>query len=369
MSTAANLYALSLDQCADLITHIGPERTVVVQGDMGSGKTSGLRKLLSERHPKHIYVEFDCTNKDIQDLSVPKFMERVGDMISDYVEFVPNAELGAHLGKPVIINFDEFLKAPEPVKKGVRRVMLERMVNGITLPEGSIVYGTSNLGSEGVGDSLQAHQRNAIIVVRMRKATNMEFVEWGINNDIHTSVLAYAKDNPQLFQSFEDVKNPDENPDIYHPMDKARLAFVTGRSMETASRILHKRGQLDDQTVMASLIGAIGPNAAQNLMAVEALSAELPSRQSILDNPLSAKVPTNVAAVCMVVFRALATMDREFVDPWMQYFERLSSEAQSIFVNGVRAKTYTPAKKTVVMTNARFTKWCGDNGFLFTADK
>jgi ABC-type ATPase involved in cell division len=142
MSTASNLYALSLDQCADLITHIGPERTVVVQGDMGSGKTSGLRKLLSERHPKHIYVECDCTNKDVQDLSVPKFMQRVGDMISDYVEFVPNSELGAHLGKPVIINFDEFLKAPEPVKKGVRRIMLERMVNGIKLPEGSIVYGT-----------------------------------------------------------------------------------------------------------------------------------------------------------------------------------------------------------------------------------
>jgi hypothetical protein len=369
MTSASNLYALSLDQCADLITAIGPERTVVVQGDMGSGKTSGLRKELSARHPNHLYVECDCTNKDIQDFSVPKFMQRVGDMISDYVEFVPNAELGAHLGKPVIINFDEFLKAPEPVKKGVRRIMLERMVNGIKLPEGSIVYGTSNLGSEGVGDTLQAHQRNAIIVVRMRKSTNMEWIEWGINNGIHTSVLAFAKDNPQIFQSFEEVKNPDDNPDIYHPMDKARLAFITGRSLETASRILHKRGVLDDQTIMASLIGSIGPNAAQNLMAVEALSEQLPSRQSIVDAPNDAKLPSNVAALCMVVFRALATMDREFVDPWMRYFDRLPSEAQSMFVNGVRAKTYAAERKAIVMTNARFTKWCGDNGFLFTADK
>ena len=369
MTTASQLYALSLAQCADLITAIGPDRTVVVQGDMGSAKTSGLRKLLSESHPNHTYVEFDCTNKDIQDLSVPKFMQRVGDMISDYVEFVPNAELGAHLGKPIIINFDEFLKSSEPVKKGVRRVMLERMVNGIKLPEGSIVYGTSNLGSEGVGDSLQAHQRNAIIVVRMRKATNMEWVEWGINNGIHTSVLAFAKDNPQIFQSFEEVKNPDDNPDIFHPMDKGRLAFVTGRSLETASRILHKRNVLDDQTIMASLIGSIGPNAAQNLMAVEALSDQLPSRKSIIDDPDDAKVPSNAAALCMVVFRALATMDREFVDPWMRYFNRMPAEAQSMFANGVRAKSYTATKKTIVMTNSRFTKWCGDNGFLFTADQ
>jgi len=369
MTTASHLYALSLEQCADLITAVGPERTVVVQGDMGSGKTSGLRSELSARHPNHVYVEFDCTNKDIQDLSVPKFMQRVGDMISDYVEFVPNSELGAHLGKPVIINFDEFLKAPEPVKKGVRRVMLERMVNGIKLPEGSIVYGTSNLGSEGVGDSLQAHQRNAIIVVRMRKSTNIEWIEWGINNGIHTSVLAFAKDNPQIFQSFEEVRNPDDNPDIYHPMDKSRLAFITGRSLETASRILHKRGVLDDQTVMASLIGSIGANAAQNLMAVEALSEQMPSRKSILDDPDSAKVPSNVAALCMVVFRSLATMDREFVDPWMRYFARIPSEAQSMFVNGVRAKTYAAERKSIIMTNARFTKWCGDNGFLFTADQ
>ena len=181
------MYALSIDQAVDLATAIGPQRTVIFQGDMGTGKTTGIKKGLIACHPDHIYVEFDCTNKDIQDLSVPKFMTAVEGMISDYCAFVPNEELGAHLGKKVIINFDEFMKAPEPVKKGVRRIMLERKVNGITLPEGSIIYGTSNKGAEGIGDLLAAHQRNAIIVVQMRKATNMEWIEWGINNNVDHS--------------------------------------------------------------------------------------------------------------------------------------------------------------------------------------
>ena len=62
----------------------------------------------------------------------------------------------------------------------------------------------------------------------------MEWIEWGINNDIDHTLLGWAKDNPQLFASFEDVKDPEENPYIYHPRDQ-RTAFVTPRSLEAAS--------------------------------------------------------------------------------------------------------------------------------------
>lgn len=365
MTQATNLYALSLEQAADLIATIGHKRTVIVQGDMGSAKTSGLRKKLIARHPNHIYVECDCTNKDVQDFSVPKFMQRVGDMISDYVEFVPNAELGAHLGKPVIINFDEFLKSVEPVKRGVRRIMLERMVNGIKLPEGSIVYGTSNLGSEGVGDSLAPHQRNAIIMVRMAKPDSTRWIEWGINNGIDPSVLGWARENPQLFQSFEDVPNPDDNPYIYHPRAQ-RAAFVTQRSLETASDLVKLRDVLDDHTITAGLIGAIGDRGAMDLMAFVQQIHDLPSLESIKRDPLNAKVPNGAAAVCMIVYRTLSIIERDWVDNWMIYLNRLPAEAAGMFANGVRAKGY--GKQGMLMTHAAFTAFARANGHLFAAD-
>ena len=365
MTQATNLYALSLEQAAELIATIGHKRTVIVQGDMGSAKTSGLRHLLKEKFPGHTYVEFDCTNKDIQDLSAPKFIERVGDHISDHVEFVPNAELGAHLGTPVIINFDEFLKSMEPVKRGVRRIMLERMVNGIKLPEGSIVYGTSNLGAEGVGDSLAPHQRNAIIMVRMAKPESTRWIEWGINNGIDPSVLGWARENPQLFQSFEDVPNPDDNPYIYHPRAQ-RAAFVTQRSLETASDLVKLRDVLDDHTITAGLIGAIGDRGAMDLMAFVRLADDLPSLESIKRDPLNAKVPQSAAAVCMIVYRTLSIIERDWVDNWMIYLKRLPAEAAGMFANGVRTKGYS--KQGMMMTHSAFTAYARENSHLFAAD-
>jgi len=369
MSNAADLYALSLEQVAKSILAVGEKSTVIAVGDMGSGKTSGLGSHLRAARPNNTYIHFDCTNKDIQDLSVPKFMEKLGSMVSDYVSFVPNEELGVHLGKPVTINFDEFLKAPKPVQKAVRRVMLERVVNGIALPEGSIVFGTSNLSGEGLGDSLEAHQRNAVIFVRMRKPNAEEFISFGINNGFNATTLGWARENPHAFQSFTDVKNPRDNEVIFHPADKARTAFVTGRSLEKASDVLHAReaGDIDDTTTMAMLIGCIGPVAAQDMMAFTKLSDKLPKRDEILKSPNTAPVPENVAALCMVVFRALSSMDREFIDPWMTYMERLSMDAQGLFVNGVRAERY--AHQHIVMTNKKFSAWCQANNVLFTADQ
>lgn len=359
------MYALDIDQVVDLITAIGAKRTVIAQGDMGTGKTTGIKAGLIARHPDHIYVEFDCTNKDIQDLSVPKFMAAVEGMISDYCAFVPNEELGAHLGKKVMINFDEFLKAPDPVKRGVRRIMLERKVNSITLPEGSIIYGTSNKGAEGLGDLLAAHQRNAVIVVTMRKTDPLGWIEWGINNGIDHTLLGWCKDNPQLFQSFEDVANPDDNPYIYHPRSQ-RAAFFTPRSAEAASDLLKVRHLMDDTALTAALIGTIGDRAAMDLMAFVRLASDLPTLESIKRDPLNAKVPASAAAVCMVVYRTLASIEADWIDNWMTYLNRLDPEAQGLFANGVRAPKY--AKQGLVMTNKSFTAWARAKSYLFAAD-
>ena len=50
-------------------------------------------------------------------------------------------------------------------------------------------------------------------------------------------------------------------------------------------------------------MGTIGDRGAMDLMAFVTLADQLPSLQSIKDNPKSAKVPDSAAAVCMVVYR------------------------------------------------------------------
>ena len=298
------------------------------------------------------------------DISIPN-LARLDDG-TGYVTYLTNEELGVHNNKPIILMIDEFGKANPAVKNALLRVILERKIGSYSLHPDSVVFATTNKGSEGVGDLLPPHARNRMTVVQTRKPNNMEWIEWGINNEIDHTLLGWCKDNPQLFYSFEDIKDPDENPYIYHPKQQ-RAAFVTPRSLEAASDILKVRDGLDDQTTTAMLMGTIGERGAMDLMAFVKLADQLPSLESIKQDPKNAKVPDSASAVCMVVYRTLASLDKDWVNPWMDYMVRLDKEAQGMFANGVRAPKYS--KQAMVMTNKKFTEWAMQNNYMFAADK
>lgn len=364
MSNAQTMYALNLDQIATAIRNGGNKRTILVQGHMGTGKSSLLNTLAAEL-PTHTACYFDCTTKDLGDISIPKLAMLDGDG-SDYVTYATNEELGAHHEGPIILMIDEYGKANPAVKNSMLRLMLERKIGSYALHPDSLVFATTNLGAEGVGDLLPPHARNRMTVVTSRKPNNIEWIEWGINNDIDHTLLGWAKDNPQLFASFEDIKDPEENPYIYHPRDQ-RAAFVTPRSMEAASDWLKQREAFDDQTLTSLLMGTIGARGAMDLMAFVKLADQLPSLESIKQDPHNAKVPDSAAAVCMVVYRALAALEKEWLDPWLDYMVRLDKEAQGMFANGVRTPKYS--KQSMVFTNRKFTDWAMANNYMFAADK
>ena len=76
---------------------------------------------------------------------------------SGFVRYLTNEELGAHHDKPIILMIDEFGKSNPAVKLALLRMMLERKIGSYTLHPDSIVFATTNLGAEGVGDLLPAH--------------------------------------------------------------------------------------------------------------------------------------------------------------------------------------------------------------------
>ena len=201
----------------------------------------------------------------------------------------------------------------------------------------------------------------------MKKSTTAEWIEnYAYNAGIHPAMIMWVKDNEQLGQSYEDVPNPADNPYIYHPKSQ-RPAFVTPRSLELASRWLWAKDKISDNALKSNLMGTIGDRAGADLGAYIKLVDELPKQDEIKADPKSAKIPTTSSAIVMVVYRALATMSKEFVDPWMEYLNRLDKEAQALFAMQVRNPKYN--KQGVVMTNKKFTQWCMDNNFMFGADK
>jgi energy-coupling factor transporter ATP-binding protein EcfA2 len=369
---------VELNALAYAIAAVGDKQTILVEGDMGSGKTSIL-KLLARLLPKHVPVYFDSTTKDIADMFVPMF-----DKIDDdgVVRYAVNEELGFHSKKPIILMIDELGKANPSVKNGLLRIMQEHeTAGGKKLPDGSIVFATTNLGAEQVGDLLPPHARNRITVVRMRKPDHKEWVEWGQSNGIHHSVLGWVNENPQVLQSFTELPEPsgnpsteeyqrhldDANPYIYHPKAKWRTAFVTPRSLEAASDILWQADKFDKATVRLLLTGTIGDRAARDMQSFLELASDLPTNQDIKDNPMTAKVPESPAAYCMVVQRTLATIEYQWVSQWMKYLSRLPKEAQGLFINAARKDDYH--KQDVVVNTKEFQEWCVANGYMYFNDK
>ena len=360
--TAKRMYAQPLSECENMILANGVKQTVLLQGHMGIGK-SALLGALAEALPNHLPCYFDCTTKDLGDITIPDL--RHLDDGSGFVRYLTNEELGVHNDKPIILMVDEYLKSNPSVKLALTRVMYERKIGSYTLHPESIIFATTNLGEEGVGDLLPAHGGNRLTVVEVAKPTPDEWVEWGIANEVDPIVLAWARNNDRAFADFRDMEDPDDNDFIYHPRSQ-RAAFVTPRSLEAASSWFKVRDQISDRALQAALVGTIGDAAGGDMMAFARLADQLPSIDSIKSDPHGAVVPTSAGAVMMVVYKVLSTLERDWVDQCMDYMLRLSKEAQGVFANGVRAKKY--AKQSIVMQNRKFTQWAMDNNYLFTAD-
>jgi hypothetical protein len=365
---------LDINQVYNLIKAVGRKRTVLVEGHMGTGKTSIGRMLSNDLKDTHTFVYFDCTTKDLMDLGAPRIMkwDETGE---EYLTMVPNEELGLHLQKPVILMFDEIGKN-KGIINGVRRALLERVIHNRKLHPDSYVFATTNLGAENVGDIFPAHSRNAVITVRMAKPTAEMWVDnFAINAGIDPVVISWVlREVPYVFQSFEDVTgNPDDevekggNPYIYHPKAVGRLAFITSRSLEAASDIMGFRTEMDGTTLHAALAGTIGVRGAADLVSYMRIADDMPAAEDIKENPKTAKIPSNPAAVCMVVLRALNTMDRSWINAWMDYMVRLDPAEQALFVHTARSEKYK--HRELVMTNKKFTEWCLKNQHLNQADK
>jgi len=398
-NVATTNFQMNLDNAVQAIAWLGSDITHMLRGDMGNGKSSTL-PMVGEIRPTHIQCYVDCSNLDLGDVMLPDISEmrqtvtkanqklggeeavKLGNAIEHavgqeagvisrkYVTYAPNEAFGIHLNVPVIIMLDELGKANQSVQLALTRLMQERQLGNMKLPEGSIVYATTNKSSEGVGDMMRMHTCNRLTFINLRKSNNMEWIDWGINKKgrkINPIVLGYAKDNPQIFAAFEDVERPEDNRAIFHPKDPSRVSFVTGRSLEKASHILDQREKFDTHTLTCLLMGTVGTETGKDMMTFVTLADKLVKREDILKDPNNAPLPQDASSTCMVIFKALASMDREFVAPFMTYLERLSSEAKGMFANGVRDTKYHA--RTMVMNTPKFQEFAGKYNYMFSHEK
>lgn len=344
--------AVTLAEAAQLV--INCEDTVFgFMGEPGIGKSSMMGEFEKHFGPNYSYAYIDCSTVDLGDIAMPAVNHE-----SKITEYYPNERFKLHEGKPVIIMLDEFGKAAQPVQNMLHPLLESRRprLGNVPLPEGSRVFITSNLASDGVGDQLKAHTLNRISRVVVRKSSSDEWLAWAVNNGVDGVVMAWVNQFPHCMSSYTEG-GQESNPYIYNPK-KMQNAYVSPRSLERASRILRNRDKCASGAIIAALCGTLGESAARDMMAYVDYQDQLPSWDSIIKEPTKAHVPEAPGACAVMIFGAITKVTRENIEPFMNYLERFEPEWQAAFCMNL---SKNPEKQSVGFTSKAFHSWIHRN--------
>jgi hypothetical protein len=369
---------LSHNQVVSLIKAVGDKRTVLIMGENGIGKTSVHRTLCADPDfSTHFKVPpIDCTQLSDGSLFMPDIDRERGvsrELPNERLGISFNNQRGSMNQQPVMLFFDEVAKVPQFVKNMIAPVAYERRAGSMFMPDKSVVIMATNLAMEGLGDYLEAHLRNRIIVVYMRKPSLDEFMnDFAIPNKLNPILLACLEEHPEAFDSFIDYLSggkhagkdqSKDNPIIYNPSE-SQDAYATPRSFHAASDILDGMDRLDGTTLEQALNGAVGKAFTSILMSFIRFGQQVPSSADIKADPLNVPVPTNKLAQQIVVFRSISqTHTRDDAGAFTRYIRRLQPEMQSLFCRRVSHGAH--AAMTLYCSINEFTQMMADNRIFY----
>jgi hypothetical protein len=357
--------SITLKQCADLIAAVGDKQTVLVQGEMGIGKSAILKMLKdSIAYPQFkdaFFCYVDITTKDVGDFVVPKIKDIDGNEVCS---FIPNEEFGFHFkGRKVVMMLDEVGKGRGGVMNACLRLMNERALGVYELTEGSAVFGTTNLSVEGLGDNVPPHALNRLTRVKVCKTNAATWIEdYAIPKGINPVIIGTVAEYPEMFASFEDYEKPEQNTYINDPRT-VRGAVVTHRSMERAAYVYERTRILGDDVMCHALAGTVGEKAMHNILTMDKMDNQLTPWDDLIKSPETAIVPTSAAASCMLVSKAVHRIDNSNIVAWMKFLNRIPKEAQGLFARSVMSDKCP--KRDVAARNTEFALWAAANNFLF----
>ena len=339
---------LSFSQVSSLVAAIGDKRTVIVEGENGIGKTGlfhAIKKL--PQFANHIAVDpIDCTQLSDGSVWMPDLDRENGisrELPNERFGVTKNNQLGVNGAKPVLIFLDEIAKSPQFIKNVLAPIIYERRVGNYHLPEGSVVFCATNLSTEGLGDSIQAHLRNRLVFVKMRKPTADEWISWAIDRGLNEKVITFVSQHSNVMDSFLDYekggrhegkKQDKDNGYIFNPRSM-QLAYASPRSLHAASDIITAcDGIVDDDTMETALVGAVGEATAEAMGAFIRFGRDIASFESVVAAPDKAALSDNPTAQLLQVYQFITRVEkREEAEAVVKYVHRMRTEMQSLFCN------------------------------------
>lgn len=348
---------VTINELRTIIPAIGVELTPIIQSEPGCGKTSLLNMIREDLGDGYDYIYVDCPVKDMSDIGMV-----IPDHKTQTLEYYVASLFKMDSPKPKIILLDELMKASKMLQVIFTRMMLERMVGDRPLPTGSIVFGTSNNASDGVGDSMLAHAGNRVCILKMSKPTPNEWLAWASENKISRVIRAWVSMFPRSLASYTDG-NQNDNPYIFKPAS-TNLSFCSPRSLAKADVIVRNVDLLGENATMCALAGTIGASAAGDMSAFLKIEKSLIPFKDILKDPTGVTLSDDIATQIMIMFQAIDNIEsQDDLDSFMIFINRIKSqEVQAIFFTMVLKNSRTVR---IASRNKSITNWASANHELF----
>lgn len=293
------------------------KRPVFLWGKSGAGKSSLIAQVCEEQNLELRDVRLSQLDAiDLRGFPVP-------DMERKVTEWLPADFLPKEGAPPGVLFLDECNGAKPAVGSASYQLILDRRLGNYVLPDHwGIIAAGNNADDRGVTHAMPAPLNNRFCHIDYE----IDPDDWHLQarkDGVHANIRSYLRLKPGSLHVFDSAVNP--------------RSFPTPRSWYFADQI-YKSDQ--PQAVKHELIrGTIGEGAAAEFIGFCRDIAAMPNMDSILMDPLKAKLPGTQAVMHAVVTTLID--DKVTVSNFgriMGYVKRLPTEIQVVFVRGAIAK-------------------------------
>jgi hypothetical protein len=240
-----------------------------------------------------------------------------------------------------LLFLDEFNSCNRSVQAAAYKITLDRMVGQHNLHPQVRIALAGNLSTDNaIVNEMSTAMQSRLVHLEV-KMTKDDWVSWATDNCIDSRVISFIEYRPSLLNHFD----PNHN-------DKT---YPCPRSWEFTSKII--KGHSLDRKLLPLIQGAIGEGTGLEFFNFCSLVNELPSTQTILNDPVNTTIPNEPSHKYALTGMVVETMTVDNAPTLFQFIERFPLEYQYLIIRmAIRSKPKllsVPVIDQWVETNAK----------------
>lgn len=195
-----------------------------------------------------------------------------------------------------ILLLDEITSASPFMQSICYKLLLDRKIGDVTMPEGLVIAGAGNYAGEGLVFDMLPAVKNRMICYDVIPDAKVWLEDFAFNAGIHGSITSLIQSEPSLLYTGDQVDGADNQ------------AFSSGRSLAVASAAIHDydAGLMSMSFLNKTLAGTIGDVAAARWSLHYEFGSKLPSSQDIIDGKNPEMKLTDAPAQFYVAYSCLS---------------------------------------------------------------